>query len=292
MSKGLVLVTGAAGLVGQAVCSVLEKEGFNILPVLRRSGGSRSGLICDLTQPGALAQFDKPAVAIVHLAAAVPMAAEFPDTQEVADMTRAMDAAVLVLAERLQCPVLYASTCGLYRKVSDLPKVEHLPDALDPCTHYLRAKLHGERLFQGHGQSIIMRLSAPLGPGMRKTAIASRFIDCVRAGRPIQLWGSGARRQNFISVADIALFVRRALEGDVGGVFNVAAPRSISMRELAETVIDILGAGRIEYLPVADPNEQELADYDTTKAARLLGWAARDALWGILAGIKGEQFRI
>lgn len=291
MSKGTVVVTGAAGLVGQAVCSALASSSIDFLPIVRQKSDIQRGFPCDLTQPDALAGIEGPVMAIVHLAAAVPMAAEFPDTEDVAALTRAMDANVLGLAQRLQCPVVYASSCGIYRKVSDLPKVEDLDEGLDPCTPYLRAKYDGERMFLDYGNAVIMRVSAPIGHGMRKTSIVSRYIDALADGAAIRLWGSGARQQNFISVADIAAFVSLVLEGRARGVFNVAARQPVSMRELAETVVAVMGAGRIEFADMPDPNERERAYYDTTKAERILGWVAKETLASMLAEVKGEKFR-
>jgi nucleoside-diphosphate-sugar epimerase len=291
MSSGVVVVTGAAGLVGKAVCSVLEGNGVDVLPIIRPGSDPRLGMLCDLTQPDAFEQLEGPVAAIVHLAAAVPMAAEFPDTEEIAALTRAMDANVLGLAKRFQCPVLYASSCGLYRKDWDLPKVEESDDVLDPCTPYLRAKLDGERMFLSYGNAVIMRISAPIGPGMRKTAIASRFIEQARSGNSILLWGAGGRRQNFIAVADIGRFVWMVLSNGAQGIFNVAAPCSTSMRELAEIVIDVVGAGRIEYAEQPDPNEHHKADYDTSKAERVLGWVASTQLTEQLAVHAAERFR-
>lgn len=291
MTRGVVVVTGAAGLVGQVVCSMLKEAGGDVLPIVRPGGDVRSGMPRDLTQPGAFGALERSVSAIVHLAAAVPMAAEFPDTEQVATWTRAMDINVLNLASRLRCPVLYASSCGLYRKGCDVPKREDLDEALDPCTPYLRAKREGEQMFLAYGDAVIMRISAPIGRGMRKAAIVSRFLEAARGGDPIRLWGSGARQQNFISVTDIADFVRVALGSEARGIFNVAARRPVSMRELAEAVINVVGGGRIEYTAVPDPNESERADYDTTKAERLLGWVAQDSLSSMLVELKGEQFR-
>lgn len=291
MNTGVVVVTGAGGLVGQAVCYSLQAKGYSVLPIVRPGSAPHAAMSCDLALPGALDGLESPVAAIVHLAAAVPMAAEFPDTEEVAALTRAMDANVLSLAKRFRCPVLYASSCGLYRKGCDLPKVEDLEDALDPCTPYLRAKLDGERLFLEYGDAVIMRISAPIGAGMRKTAIVSRFIENVRAGDPILLWGSGARKQNFISVSDIAAFACEALAHGVRGLFNVAAPYSVSMRELAEAVVRVMGTGRVEYADLTDPLEGERADYDVHKTERLMGWVARDTLDHMLAELKREQFR-
>lgn len=291
MSNGVVVVTGAAGLVGRAVCSVLKGSGVDILPIVRPGSDPRSGMLCDLAQPDAFGELEGPVAAIVHLAAAVPMAAEFPDTEEVASLTRMMDANVLALAERFECPVLYASTCGLYRKNGDGSRLESSDDALDACTPYLRAKLDGEKMFMAYGNALIMRVSAPVGPGMRKSTIASRFIEQARSGKSISLWGTGGRRQNFIAVADIGRFVWLALSSGAQGIFNVAAPHSISMRELAETVIEVVGAGCLEYTERSDPNEHQRADYDTSKAERVLGWVASTSLVEPLAALAEERFR-
>jgi nucleoside-diphosphate-sugar epimerase len=287
-----VLVTGAGGLLGQAVCHVLQRERVPFLALMRRGGvAGMNTLMHDLTRARPLADLVKtPVSAVVHLAAAVPMSAAYPDTEQMADLTRRMDAAIFLAAQAWGCRVLYASTCGLYDRKFHRIKSEET-GALDPGTPYLAAKLDGEKMFQANGDAVVMRLAALIGAGQRKSSIVSRFIETARADGAITLWGSGRRQQNFVDAYDVADFVRAALARSVPGVFNLAAPAPTSMMELAQLVVDVVGRGRIILAGVDDPNELDMAEYETVRAGAAYGWRAKTPLAQSLRELRLETFR-
>jgi len=287
-----VLVTGADGLVGRAVCHMLRREQIPFLALTRQGGATGLHAVThDLTRDQPLANVVKtPVSAVVHLAAAVPMSAAYPDTEQMADMTRRMDAAILLAAQVWGCRVLYASTCGLYdRKVSRVKSED--AGVLHPGTPYLAAKLDGEKMFQASGDAVVMRLAAVIGAGQRKSSIVSRFIETARADGTITLWGSGRRQQNFIAADDAADFVRAALARSVPGVFNLAAPAPTSMMELAQLVVEVVGRGRITLAGVDDPNELDTAAYETARAGLAYGWRAKTPLAQSLRELRLEAFR-
>jgi nucleoside-diphosphate-sugar epimerase len=232
----------------------------------------------------------EPISAIVHLAAAVPMSEAYPDTEQSADLTRRIDANVSRAAWSWDCPVIYASTCGLYDRKKGL-KREDDESHLDAATPYLLAKLAGESVFLEHDHTVIMRLAAPIGPGQRKSSIVSRFMAAARSGQEVGVWGSGERQQNFVDVSDIAAFVIQALERQANGIFNLACARPTSMMDLAHAVVEAVGSGTVVLPGIPDPLDSDTALYDVSRARDLLGWEAGVTLLESLENIVGEEFR-
>lgn len=287
-----VLVTGADGLIGRAVCRMLSSEGIDFLGITKSPGDDTHGLAHDLTRQVPLVDVvNQPVSGIVHLAAAVPITRSCPDDLSSAESTRRIDRTILAAAYHWQCPVMYASTCGLYDSQLPNMKNEDCEGAIAPRTPYLAAKLDGEQRFLDYGNSVVMRIAAAVGPGQRKSTIVSRFIETARAGQPITLWGTGRRQQNFVSTADIAVFIGLALRSEERGVFNVASDTPTSMRTLAHEVVAVIGRGSVAYADVGDPEEGATAHYDTTRATKTFGWRCQVSLARMLEQLRTECFR-
>ncbi len=274
----MILVTGADGIVGRAVCNALRLANQAILPVVRRKQDvtMKNAYIIDLAQSDALSILAHSRVsAIVHLAAAVPHSANYPDTELSADLTRRIDMNVYSFQERLDIPALYMSTCGLYDRSLDVVKYEDDASVIKIESPYFSAKLAGESLFKGNQRSTILRLSAPVGPGLKPSVVLSRFIMSARANVPIQIWGSGSREQNFIDVRDVSALIIKVLANPQACTINVASDTPITMANLANTVIKVVGKGRAEYSSRADPRDGETARYSIAKAQEIFGWSPK-----------------
>lgn len=287
-----VLVTGASGLVGQAVCEYFCGQGTKFVSLSRHHiPDYPESKIFDLSSQFELAEvISGPVSAIIHLAAAVPMAACYPDTEESAALTRKMDQTVLQAARCWGCRVIYVSTCGLYdREVegSIITEESALPDFSSP---YLMAKFDGEELFKANTAATILRISAPLGPGQRKSSIVSRFISQARGNTNIELWGSGSREQNFIDVSDIACLIGLVLKDPVNTVLNVASSLPISMEGLARMIVRLVGKGTVVFSENKDPNEGEKASFSIARAQELYGWSPSISLEDTLRNLLNEEF--
>ena len=271
----MIIVTGADGIVGRAVCNALTKLQKSVLPVIRqkRTFTAANAYIADLSLAGALdALRDYPIEAIVHLAAAVPHSMTYPDTQRSADVTRRMDRNVKAFAESSDVPVVYMSTCGLYDRSSEEVKYEDNALQIRIESPYFSAKLDGESLFEACRKATIIRLAAPIGPGLKPGIVLSRFIMAARANVPIQIWGSGSREQNFIDARDVADIVLKVLADPRPCTLNVAGESPVTMVGLAKAVIGAVG-GTFVFSGKADPREGETARYSIAKARELYGWS-------------------
>lgn len=261
----MIVVTGAKGIIGRAVSSRLSAAGIPVSLISRD--------IFDLSSGQDLLSFvkEKPA-AVIHLAAAVPHSSRYPDTDVSAELTRRIDHCVYDAARMWNCRVIYASGCSLYDKYSSDTKYEDTPVLLRSSSPYLMAKNDGEKLFGMLPSFAVMRVSAPLGPGLPSSVVAMRFLELARMGKKICLWGTGKREQDYVDVNDIANAMIKASFAEANGIFNIASNKPTPMLELANVIVKVLRQGSIEFSDRLDPLEGEYARYSNAKALEIFGW--------------------
>ena len=275
-----VLVTGAAGLIGSAVCRHLSQTAVPFTAVWNTvEPDAASTLRADLTRADALAGIEG-VTAVVHAAAALPMS--FADSDAVGQINRQIDDLMLSRAQRWEVPVVYVSGTSIYR-----PAGEKLLDeaaAVAPVGRYLEEKARTEELGLRQAEQTgrpftSLRVSAPYGFGQRSRTVVVHFVDAARRGEPLQYYGTGSREQDFTWADDVGTAAGLALDGP-GGVFNIATGEPVRMRQLAETVAVAAGLPLTTVRPAGrpDPQEGSKVRLDVRAAARDLGWTATTPL--------------
>ncbi len=268
-----IIVTGAGGLIGQAVCTELSLQGLGVLEVVRQTSGNeiKNRVQIDLSEKKDITKYFKESIAgVVHLAAAVPHS--YLDSEESANYTRTMDENVLSAVRKWGCPVIYMSSCGLYDRLLPEVKYEKNLSQIKIISPYFSAKYDGEKEFSNVNDSVILRLSAPIGNGLRRRLVVARFIDQARENKALQIWGAGMREQNFVDARDVARIVVMALRNSYEGVVNVAAKEPVTMLTLAQKVVGIINSGWVEFSGGLDPAEGETARYSIELAKEIYGW--------------------
>lgn len=289
----MIVITGADGLVGRAVCEYLREANQKIIPVVHRRKDITSvdAIVIDLSKKNSLCGLiNKGVKGVVHLAAAVPHSSSCLDTEESAKLTRAIDNNILSFCKSTKSPVVYMSTCGLYDRSSPTQKVEDDSSVIKIESPYFAAKHDGENLFSNEALAVIMRLAAPIGHGQRASVVLSRFIMAARSNMPIQIWGSGMREQDFIDVRDVAKLIRDAIFHPKACLINVASSQPATMVELAETVIKTVGMGEVIFSNTADPREKETARYSIKMAYEIYKWGPSFNLQDSIKWIVNESF--
>lgn len=98
-------------------------------------------------------------------------------------------------------------------------------------------------------------VAAPYGDSKVRKIMPS-FICRAISGDPIQIYGSGEQIMDMIYVEDVAKSLVGALEftvdqGQIDGyVFEAGSGRDTTVNDIANTVVEIVGNGSIEYLPM------------------------------------------
>jgi UDP-glucose 4-epimerase len=188
-----------------------------------------------------------------------------------------------------QVKVVFASTRQIYGRVPEeqLPVDERNPPS--PVDVNGINKLAGERYHVLYNnvygiRTSVLRLTNTYGPRMlvknnRQTAIGW-LIRQVMDGETITVFGDGLQLRDFTYVDDAveAFLLAGANDTANGQVFNVGAIEPVSLRELAELLIDAAGSGKYELVPF--PAERKAIDIgsiyvDDRKIRRVLKWRPR-----------------
>lgn len=191
--------------------------------------------------------------------------------------------------------VFYISSVPVIGIPRSLPITEEHP--LQPRTMYHVTKLAGEmildQLLYDGIEVVHLRIPSPIGPGMPVKTILPIFIKNALNGEKINIIGKGGRRQNYLDVRDLANLLCGCLDKEgIAGVYNIAAPETVSNLELAELCIKLTGSmSEIGFLDKEDEAEGQVWDVDTSKAADKLGFCQQYTIQQSIADIANEMRR-
>lgn len=290
MSKR-VLVTGGAGFIGSHLCERLVSEGHDVLCLDNLYTGSKNNILQlldnprfefyrhDITFP-LYVEVDQ----IYNLACpASPIHYQHDPVQTTKTSVHGA-INVLGLAKRVKAPVLQASTSEVYGDPEVHPQVESYwgnVNPIGPRSCYDEGKRCAETLFfdyhRQHGLPVkVARIFNTYGPNMHPNdgRVVSNFIMQALQNKPITIYGQGEQTRSFCFVDDLVrgLVAFMGTDPEITGPINLGNPSEITIRELANAVIDITGSRSklIERpLPADDPRRRRP---DIGAAEQVLGW--------------------
>jgi nucleoside-diphosphate-sugar epimerase len=195
----------------------------------------------------------------------------------------------LVLLEALRvlnprAKVVLAGSRLQYGRPTRVPVPED--DAADAlCLHAIH-KRTAEQYLRLYGKLFglrfaVARVTNPYGPGQPsgRTAygVINRWIHQALAGDVLTVYGDGAQQRDYVHVDDVvrALVALGADAASDGRSYNVGSGTGTRMLDAAETIIDVVGGGRIQHVEwPALAAEIETGDFvaDVSKIARDLEW--------------------
>mgnify|MGYP000082525751 CR=1 FL=1 len=286
-----VLVTGGAGFIGSHLCERLVAAGDDVLCVDNFFTGTKdnvAGLLDmsnfeimrhDVTFP-LYVEVDE----IYNLACpASPIHYQFDPVQTTKTSVHGA-INMLGLAKRTHAKIFQASTSEVYGDPAIHPQTEDYNGNVNPIgprACYDEGKRCAETLFfdyhRQHKLNIrVARIFNTYGPRMHPNdgRVVSNFIVQALSGKPITLYGDGEQTRSFCYVDDLVeAFVRlMAAPDDVTGPMNLGNPVEFTIRELAETVIDLTGSKstlETHPLPQDDPMQRQP---DISLAKKHLEW--------------------
>lgn len=255
------LVTGAAGFIGNAIVRHALEQGILVVGYDNLSTGDESNLdklpkngkfifergdVCDFEH--LMDVMGKHNITHVsHQAAfgSVPRSIEKPMEW---DRNNAYGTLSVFYASHLSGiqRVVWASSSAVYGDGPEIVKHEDIRAA--PTSPYAVSKLSGEyygRVFSSsYGLSVIaLRYFNVFGPRQALdglySAVIPAFIRNAIAGQPLRIYGDGSATRDFIHVHDVARANLVALAAHTAhGEFNIASGQYVSIRDLAQMVIN------------------------------------------------------
>jgi UDP-glucuronate decarboxylase len=194
---------------------------------------------------------------------------------------------MLGLAKRLKAKILQASTSEVYGDPTVHPQPETYWGSVNPIglrACYDEGKRCAETLFfdyhrQNRTEIKVARIFNTYGPRMHPNdgRVVSNFILQALKGDSITIYGDGSQTRSFCYVEDMidGLIKLMNSPGDFTGPVNLGNPDEVSMLELAEKIIKLIGSSSkivFKPLPADDPKHRQPV---IALAKEKLGWIPR-----------------
>jgi UDP-glucose 4-epimerase len=286
-----VLVTGATGFIGSHLTRRLASAGAevhaltstvsSVYPVrlvdIRDEITLHGGNLNDAGAMASIVEKADPAV-VFHLGAYTHVGKSWDRVDECIQTNIHGTVSLLqALAARGRFSrFVYTSTSEVY---GDIPSPFREDAAVDPISPYSVSKYAGERfcrmLWRGRDWPIVVvRPFNAYGPAQSPDRVIPEIIvKALRRERLLMTDGLQTREFNYVSDLVDGFLLAATVEGIEGEVFNIGGGEEVSMRDLAATVLEIMGdpiTAEFGALPNR-PTEIWTMRSDVTKARERLG---------------------
>ncbi|WP_439369421.1 NAD-dependent epimerase/dehydratase family protein [Bradyrhizobium sp. DASA03120] len=251
----VVLVTGASGFVGRNLVPLLEREGWIVRRVVRRSSSSEDEVVVGSIGPTTIWE---PALigvdAVVHLAARV----HHPNEEHAAELYKSVNTEGTLQLARAAAHAgvrtfVFLSTILVNGGCTDGRAAFNENDAIHPRGVYGLSKANAEVGLNSLAERSRMRIAIvrpPLVYGADAVGNFRHLVKAVRLGVPLPL-ASIRNRRAFISVQNLTSFILRLLhcEGNGSQAYLVADSEQISTPEFVTLIGEAMNK-RASLLPV------------------------------------------
>ena len=300
-----VLITGGLGFIGSNLARALVAQGAEVTLVdslIPQYGGNPYNIedirdkvavnVCDVRDPFAMAYLLKDKDYLFNLAGQTSHLDSMADPQTDLEINAAAQLSILEACRKTNpgIKIVFASTRQLYGKPDYLPVDEKHP--IRPVDVNGINKLAGEwyHLLYNNVYGIracALRLTNTYGPGMRVKDARQTFLGIwlrlLIEGKPIKVFGNGLQLRDFNYVDDCVQAMLLAGASDVanGKVYNLGSSEVISLKALAEMMIDLVSGGTFELVPFPPERKAiDIGDYysDFSLIAQDLGWQPKVGL--------------
>ncbi len=330
MAGETILVTGGAGYIGSHTCLALSQAGYNVVVydslihghrAFAKFGALAEGDVRDTAALRAALEKHAPA-AVIHFAALIEAGVSVRDPAPFYDVNVG---GVLSLLNAVRAtggaPIVFSSTCATYGAPQQATLDETHPQW--PLNPYGWTKLAAERLFAdcrtAYGQrSTWLRYFNAAGAAPEhglgehhdpETHVIPLAIFALLGRRDaFTMMGDdydtrdGTCVRDYVHVLDLAdahaRAVRKLIDGDAGGAYNLGTGDGATVREIAASVERVTGRKLPLITAPRRPGDAAALVADATKAAKDLGWTATldldtiiDSAWRWHSDVEAKIFR-
>ena len=253
-----IFITGGAGFIGHHLTSSLLQEGNEITIYDNLKNCSNENVILLKTQG---AKFVKGDISnyklllksitgfdlVLHLAAEIDVQESIrsPDRTHQVNVTGTLNLLRACVDKRVK-NVIATSSAAVYGNQKDLPISENSKTM--PLSPYGATKLAMEHYMQAFAHSydlncIALRLFNVYGIGQSDAyaGVITRFMKNIKMKKSPIIFGDGSNTRDFVSVKDVVNAFKKSIkkiEDSKGNVYNIASGKYVSIKKLAELMLD------------------------------------------------------
>jgi len=295
LRDGKVLVTGAGGFIGSALVHRLQAEGAQVRAFLRYTSRAELGLLNllpsqtrtpldlvfgDLRDPDAVLKAAEGVAVVFHLGALISIPYSYVHPVEVVH-SNVLGTLNVLQACRAHGPrLVHTSTSEVYGTALQVPIPEDHP--LQGQSPYSASKIGADMLVESYTRSfdvdaVTVRPFNTYGPGQTARAVIPTIITQALSQDVIHLGSLDATRDFTYLTDTVNGFIKAAqTPGLTGQTFNLGYGAEVSIGELAELIIELIGRPvQVEVDPERlRPDKSEVMRLlsDNSKARQVLGW--------------------
>jgi dTDP-glucose 4,6-dehydratase len=298
-NKPRALVTGGAGFIGSHLCERLLSEGYRVLCMDNLRTGSLENVAHLLRGEPHFEYIDHDVTSYINVPGDLDEIYHFASPASPKDF------------ERIPIPILKVGALGTYNSLG-LARLKGARFMLasssevygDPLVHpqheeywgnvnpigvrgvYDEAKRYAEAITMAYHrhhrvETRIVRIFNTYGPRMRPDdgRMIPNFIQQALCRRPLTVYGDGTQTRSVQYVDDLVEGTFRLMKSEETRPVNVGNPHEMSVREIAELVIEISkeitgSEGGLVYEPLPQDDPRRRCP-DIGRAREALGWEPR-----------------
>jgi NAD dependent epimerase/dehydratase len=297
MANEKVLVTGAGGFIGSHLVELLVREGYAVRAMVRYTSGNHRGNLellprdvlsnldyyaGDLRDEEAMRKALDGIDTVFHLGAiiSIPYSYQHPEETVAVNVQGTLNILQAMRANDTRCGII-VSTSEVYGSAQYVPIDEKHP--LQPQSPYSASKISAESISISYHRSfktpvVVVRPFNTFGPRQSARAVIPTIISQALTKDVISL-GAIHTLRDYTYATDTAhgLMLAARSNSALGQVINLGTGRSVTIGEIAQKVIDLVG--RPVTLSANEgqrlrPEASEVLRLESNNqlAAELLGW--------------------
>jgi len=288
-----IVITGGSGFIGSHLVEHFNNQSDTRTVVIDNlSTGNPDNIApfnCefirgDIEDAGLLQEHFRGADFVFHLAAMVSVVESMDNPAKCVDTNIKGTLNVIKAAAAAGVKkVIFSSSCSVYGDPAVTPTAEDAPT--DPMSPYALSKLDGEFYLKMFSESLnlpyaVMRYFNVYGPrqnpASQYAAAIPIFVSRALKGQDINIYGDGSQSRDFVFVKDV---VRANLHmmNNGPGPFNVGTGQSVTIQQLAETIVKETGSSS-RIINVAPRPGEVLHSCAVTEKINATGFYPRTAL--------------
>src|SRR5436190_21316410 len=281
MSDEIIAVTGGSGFIGSHVVDALLRSGHEVRVIDPRppTQAGADWADVDMLDQDSLTDALKNTGPVFHLAAMADVNDIVADPAESVALNTLGVARVLEGARRVDAGrVILSSTVWVYAATHGDEVDETTLFDLNTDRHlYVSQKIAAEMICRDYHTLFgrpytVLRYGIPFGPRMRSDLVVAAFLLRAMRGEALRIDGDGSQERRFVYVEDLAAAHVLALDSvATNRTYNLESDEAISIRQLAETVGELVGDVEVTFGP-SRPGDYKARVVRSDRARNELGW--------------------
>lgn len=143
--------------------------------------------------------------------------------------------------------IIYLSSGGVVYGNTHEKKITELHPT-NPISSYGVTKLMIEKYIQYYStiyniDSTIFRIANAFGPnqsGKNNQGVIAHWLRKCKKNEPLEIWGNENIVRDYVYIDDIVNAIITSIDENINGIYNIGTGNGISLRKLAETIIEII----------------------------------------------------